>query len=207
MAADDILLFWMEKENSAAVTAAPGFAVLLESNTASVWSKLYWKRTNGTETDLTFDWTGNTYAAGVLVAISGAHTTLDPVAGAGNPQAGSSTTVSCLSVTPSEVDNLLVALGSTFSDRTWTAPTGMTKRTVILSVIERNIGMADLALVTADATGNKDFTLSSADTHRNGVLVLIRPTTAGAGPTDGELALATSQLFVHERHAYRIVQY
>jgi hypothetical protein len=131
-----------------------------------------WKRTNGTESAVTFGATGATFMAGEIAAYSGCVTSGDPYDVIGTGNTGTNATATAGSITPSVTDTLIVYLETNFDAFTATPPSGMTERYDALFY------SADLAQASSAATGSKAATLTGSSEYVAVLAALKSPTSA-----------------------------
>jgi len=188
IAAGHIILLCLYIESTATVTPPTGFVEIPQtaptaSTTGSVqYSRIFWKRATGAESgSYTLTWSGAAFRAGVAVRFTG-------VVATGNPwdvtdtngRSSNGTVTPAVAVTTTGIERLLVWIGTSWTDVTWTPPTGFTER-----VDADFTGIATREWPTASNTGNVTGTSSSSH-HQTGWLIALKPsstvlTTIGIG--------------------------
>lgn len=163
VAANDVVLVHLYKENNAAVTPPAGFtqvgvAAVTTGNTQ--WHYLFWKRSAGSEpSTYSFTWTGTTYAAGQSGAYRGCVAAGSPI-DVSNSNTRSTTTTNTtpnVSVTTTGPDRLLVWAGTNWNESSWTAPTNFTLQGTTSST---TVAFATRNFPNAGASGNVSGTAS-----------------------------------------------
>lgn len=131
-ALNDIVIVFLYKENTNAVTPAAGFTEFSHNATTGTQdhdSYLLWKRATASEpASHTFSWTTSNWRTGFVVAFRGCITTGSPVDVVTSATTGStaSTTTPAVQVTTTGADRMLAWFGSTWEVTAWTTPTGLT---------------------------------------------------------------------------------
>lgn len=201
VAANDIVLAHLYKENNAAVTPPAGFtqvgtpAAVTTGN--AQWHYLFWKRATGADSGTyTFTWTGSTYNSGQTGAYRGCITSGTPVElSTSAVNTTSTTTTPNLSFTTTGADRLLVWAGTNFSESNWTAPTGFTLRGDSTAIVQ---AFATRNWPTAGATGNVSGTSSTSNTNTAWLTALV-PVASGSttvAPTEATLSVAAQNATV-----------
>jgi hypothetical protein len=128
IAAGDILLVHIYKENTAAVTPPDGTWTLKGSTTTTAPQHhlVFWKRAAGGETGtVTFSWTGSVFRATTCERYSNCAATGDPIEAITFNQTNSSVTTLNVSLASTSPDSMLIWSGTSFTGgNTWTTPTG-----------------------------------------------------------------------------------
>jgi hypothetical protein len=186
LAAGDIILFHLYKENSETVTIPSGVTAVTGSPVGVTsgnvqWHYMWWKRATASEpSTYTFSWPTAEYRAGQCAAYRGCPSTgtpfdvLDSAA-----KTSSSTTTPAVAVTTTGPDRLLVWSGTSWNTGTWTAPTGFTLRGDSVGTVH---AFATRNWPTAGATGNVIGTTDVSNTTTAWLAALL-PSDGGGGVT------------------------
>ena len=157
LADNDIMLFWIYKENTAAVTWPSGFTEILSiaASDSSFAAYLAWKRAASESGNYTASWTGSVWRDGSIVAYRGCLASGDPQSGTAQAQAnGSTNTPTTPTMTTAHNNAMVVALCCNYQGYSaGSPPAGMTER-----VDFDDTGIADVIQASAGATGTKQFT-------------------------------------------------
>ena len=135
VAAGDVILVHLYKQNTNAVTPPAGFTEIgtAQQTTGSVISHhVFWKRATGADSGTySFTWTGSNWRAALATRYTGCVSTGNPYdSGGGAPngaaRSSSGTTTPAVSLTTQGPDRLLVWSGTNFNSGAWTMPSGFT---------------------------------------------------------------------------------
>jgi hypothetical protein len=158
---DDVTLIYVHRENNASVSiSVPGFQLVEGSTTvsANVWTYVYWKRNDGTESGnytLTF---GNAmWTEAEAVTISGIDPATENPIEACHAVNGTGTTFPTVSIDTDDDDPVLIWFGDTYSPDADTPPTNFTE-------IEDNSRLTSLAYRLPGASGTYS-TASGSGSH------------------------------------------
>jgi len=184
IAANDIIVLQLYKENTAAVTPPAGFTQLVVvATTVGVHQQvILWKRMAGGESGtVTASWTGSTFRSGTAHRISGCVTSGDPwstnfTTNFNNTNANATPAVS-LATSPT---NSLLLWGATDfagSSTTWTQPTGFTARQS-----DEVVTVGTLDNTAGGATGSLSGSNPGADTMTAFLGALSSPGAAASIP-------------------------
>lgn len=189
IAAGDVVIVSLYKENTAAVTPPAGYTEKPASGpttTAPQAQHTFWHRASGSESGtVTFSWTGSVFRAATADRISGCISSGDPIEGApaANSSNASVTTLN-VSLAATSTDTLLYWAGTNFAGgNTWTPPAGYTEQADI-----DVLSCATKTNAAGGATGNVTGTanVSGATTA---VLLDLLPGAAAAGATPAPLVV------------------
>jgi len=162
LANDDILIYWVYKENTAAITWPSGFSEVGSIAASNSSFKLYvaWKRAASESGTYTASWTGSAWRNYGLEAYSGCVTSGSPMDATPTTQAnGSSSSDTCPSITTATANAMLACGAANFDGSFATGyPSGMNGRITQ----DGDLGIADLIIASPGATGTKVFSLSVA---------------------------------------------
>lgn len=135
LAANDIVLVILYKENINAVTPPAGYSEegTAPTTTAPQAQHIFWYRAAGGESGtVTFSWTGSVFRAATAHRITGCITTGDPIEGINTNASNASVSTLNVSLASTSADSLLVWAGTDFAGgNTWTPPTGYTEQSDI----------------------------------------------------------------------------
>lgn len=167
VAANDIILVFLYKENTNAVTkpdATWNEIPTAPSTTAPQQHHAFWRRATAADTGTygNFTWTGQVWREGVAIRITGAITSGSPIdVSNANSTNSSVTTTPAVTFTTTGTDRLLVWSATNFNSGTWTAPTvggGYTLR----STNGNDLITASVAQATAGSSGSVTGVCSSS---------------------------------------------
>ena len=176
-AADDILIFCINKENNNAITWPSDFTEKQSIDLTTSFLAFAWKRAGGSEpANYSASWTGSAWRNALIAAYSGVITTgdpFDPATVSTFSDAASGTGITMSGITTTVADVLLIGMNGNLNDktRTWAE---LTERADI-----RTVAIGDLAQTSSGASGDKSATLESADTNRMGMLGGLKPPAVG----------------------------
>lgn len=204
VAANDIILVFMYKENTNAITGMPtGFTEITTapSTTAPQQHHVFWKRATGADTGTygNFTWTGQVWREGVAIRITGAITSGSPVDVQNTNSSNSSVSPTpVVSVTTTGIDRLMVWSATNFNSGTWTMPTqggGYTIR----SANGNDLVVGTVAQAAAGASGSVTGSCSSSAPTTSRLLAIL-PAFTVIGPitdsgTGDDTGIVVNQLF------------
>lgn len=195
VAADDIIIVFLYKENGNTVTMPSGFTeVGTAPNTGDQWHHAFWKRATGADSGTyNFSWTGSVWRAATATRYTGCVTSGTPYdTGTGAPdtasRASSGTTTPAVSLTTEGADRLLVWSASTFNPGAWTPPSGFTERVDASDMLT----VATKAQATAGATGSVTGTCATSDWQTAWLIALQPPSDVQADATATSTATITA---------------
>lgn len=175
-AGDLMLLGAVAAYGDATITPPSGWTALASIDQSSAFEfelRLYWKIAGGSEPStynvgIGGQGGGNNFGYGWIWTYTGADGTTPVPASATQRNTSSSTSATCPSVTTTAADQTLVCVyvsGSNSVANSWTPPSGMTERMDAGSNPSGFVvGIADLAVASAGATGTKTATQTSSAT-------------------------------------------
>ncbi len=190
VAADDIILVHLYKENTAAITPPAGFTQVTNSPIATTTSvsqqSVWWKRATGGDTGTyTFSWTGSAWTEGVATRYTGCVTSGDPTEVNNFATSGSTAVLAspAVSGTTADVDRLLVWGATNFNGGGQiTAPTGFTGRDGhTTGPTPGAIGCATKTQAAAGATGSVTSNWNISDVCTASLVALLPDTGGGPG--------------------------
>ena len=186
IAANDIIIVSIYKENTNAVTPPAGYAEIgtAPTTTAPQGQYTFWYRAAGGESGtVTFSWTGNVFRAAAAHRISGCITSGNPYEGALATNSSNSNVATLnVSLASTSADSLLWWAGTDFAGgNTWTAPTGYSNLTD-LDVL----GDAFKTNTAGGATGNVTGTANTSGAMTATLLSLISAPPVTVGPVLGQ---------------------
>ena len=192
VAADDVILVYLYKENTAAITQPAGFTQVTNSPIATTGSvsqqSVWWKRATGNDTGTyTFTWTGAAWTEGVALRFTGCVTSGDPTEVNNFAQVSTATATSpAVSGTVAGSERLLVWGGTNFDGGgTVTAPTGFTGRDGRTSSGTPGTMAAAVKNTSNDAGATGSITASwNVSSVLTAALIALIPDTGGAPPAD-----------------------
>lgn len=182
VAANDIIVVWLYKENANAVTPPSGFTQKASQAATDHSAYLFWKRATGADSGTySFSWTGSNWREADSLRISGCITTGDPFdTGTGavvtNVNNTAGTASPAVSLTTTDVDRLLVWGATSFAGGAWTPPGTFTERTDISS----DTTTATKTLAVAGASGSISGTCAGSGRMTAFLGALIPPAAAAA---------------------------
>lgn len=172
IAAGDILIVHIYKENTAAVTPPDGTWTLKGSTTTTAPQHhlVFWKRAAGGETGtVTFSWTGSVFRSTTCERYSNCAGSGDPIEAIAFNQTNSNVTTLNVSLAATSPDSMLIWSGTSFTGgNTWTTPTGYTNL-ANLDVL----GAANKRNPAGGATGNVTGTANISGPMTSALLSLL----------------------------------
>lgn len=182
ISAGDLLLAHVSIGVNRTITAPSGGGWNLVYDSLNVHRcATYWKIAGGSE-PASYDWTldvGTTWNASAL-RITGAHASAPVEATAEDVTASNLTSPSVITLGP---DRLIVRLFSMGRDRTFTEPSGYTKRTDALAGSSCDNSTATITQAVAGASGTAAWSLSgAADRSIHHALAIAPPASASGNP-------------------------
>jgi hypothetical protein len=160
VAADDVIVVQVYKENTAAITPPSGFSEKSQVDNANpVEHTIFWKRATAGDTGTyDFSWTGAVWAGGSSHRISGAVTSGDPFDVIDHePGGAASTNAPAVQATTTVADTLLFWGATGFNGSTaWTQPSGFTGPLLAVLNLEAAWKAQAAAGDTGALTGSSD---------------------------------------------------
>ena len=187
-AANDYAIVALYKESNAAVSTPAGWTLLGQNDQSTGGFKyraaVYGKRLTGSETTVTWSWTGSTWCYLEAAVYRNAVTTEDPVVTyVAEAETAQNTAPNHAAITVKRANSALVWIVFNFSDiSNTTAPTGYTYRLPDATSLERNILIYDDLTTTAGSSGTVTATLAG-DIEYPLTVLLELATEAGTSPT------------------------
>lgn len=181
----DILVAFISKDNTAAVTAPAGWNLIGEATANAYYSGAWWKRaaSEGASWQWTFTSIWRTGCVAAYQGAIGTGTALDPDPPAAFTETQNNT-LATNSNTTASTDTVVVAMHSAVGFvAPWTAGSSMTER-----VAFDEVHLQDIAQAAAGATGTKTASQAGATNQfMKAVLIEIASTTGGAAQDTPEL--------------------
>lgn len=193
VAAGNIILIALTKENTSTVSMPAGFAEITPAPTTTrnmIQTHLFWKRATAADSGTyTFTFT-STWRSATSVRIAGCAPTGTPFeqpASAARSTAGNVTPAVALTTTGP--DRLLVWAGASWSDSDWTAPANFTLRTSDSTGVSTTMATRDWP--TAGPTGNVTGTATGTADDQTAWLLAMLPSPP-TGPESGRFLLLSA---------------
>jgi hypothetical protein len=181
LANNDILLFMLYKQNSAAVTYPAGFTeVAAIASGTSFWLYVAWKRASSESGTYTFSWTGSTWRYSMLGAYSGCITSGSPMDATPTTLATASETnvITCPSITTATANALVIPFGADYNlDVTGATLSGYTVREDVLPIL-----VSDAIKAAAGATGTLAYSRTGTD-RTGGVTIALKDNVVTISPS------------------------
>lgn len=185
VAANDIIIVSLHKENSNTVTMPSGFALLDVVPLASpgFWHYVFWKRATGADTGTyTFSWSGDDWRTAIAIRIPGCITSGSPFDVTTHAESATlSATTPAVSLTTTGPDRLLLWLVDLWDTADVTAPASYTRPTNTWPT-NRLLDAATRGQAAAGATGSVTGTLATSR-ERIARLLALLPAATTAAPT------------------------
>lgn len=166
VAANDVILVFIYKENANAVTPPSGFTEAPDSpvvNSAPFNLHVFWKRATAGDTGTySFTWSGAPWRSAVAVRYTGAITSGNPldVTASAVKTTTADGSAPAVSDTTTGIDELLVWAGALFNEGTCSTPSGFTERADIGTGNGLGLAVDDKAQAVAGGTGSITATFS-----------------------------------------------
>ncbi len=192
VAAGDLVVVSLFKQNTAAVTAPSGWTALTPQSPATDTAHyIWWKIAAAADTGTySFTWTGSVVREAVAIRVTGAASTpLDTGTGAPNSagRASTATVTPAVSLTTQGADRLLIWSGANFSGGAWTPPSGYTENYDGAA----RVTVASAAQAAAGSTGSVTGTCATSE-YETAWLLAVVPALSKSGSATATMALAAS---------------